>query len=119
MISRLCNLAFGTKHPTTRDEGKTHTMPHIVPSHTASPRTTPGPSNVVPQDTGHAQAQLIAVHFHGAMTHAEAVPKHIDHAQTRKTEDRHPTLRQPLPNKRIQATGNKLRSCLAPLIPRA
>jgi hypothetical protein len=26
---------------------------------------------------------------------------------------------QTTPNKRIQATGNKLRSCLAPLIPRA
>jgi len=42
---------------TTRDEGQTHTMLHVVLSHTVSPRTNPGPRNAVPQDTGRIQAQ--------------------------------------------------------------
>ena len=40
---------------TTRDEGQTHTMQHVVLSHTVSPWTNPGPRNPVPQDTGRAQ----------------------------------------------------------------
>jgi hypothetical protein len=47
--------ALGTKHTTTQDEGKTHTMRHVVLSHTVSPRTSPGPRNTVPQDTGCAE----------------------------------------------------------------
>lgn len=43
-------LTLGSKHSTTSNEGKTHTMPPVVPSHTASPRTSPGPRNTVPQE---------------------------------------------------------------------
>jgi len=46
---------LGSKHQTIKDEGKTHTMPHVVSSPTAFPRTSPGPRNTVPQDTGRAQ----------------------------------------------------------------
>jgi len=37
----------------------------------------------------------------------------------RTTEARRPAPRHPRPNKRVQATANKLRSCLAPLVRRA
>ncbi len=42
---------------TTRDEGQTHPMLHVVLNHTVSPRTNPGPRNAMPQDTGRLQAQ--------------------------------------------------------------
>ena len=192
-------------------------MPHVVLSHTASPRTSPGPRNAVPQDTGrlheHSRyAQPIAgvpaprrcstsrrysgtqsVFRHTVGTPARSlsvlrpivgapahlsVPtaycrcsqpivgkrfgqavrtahcreeiqvsgthsllsvlrpmvspqahcrdsgslsmlRHIVGAHTEKTEDRRPAPRYTLPNKGVQATANKLRSCVAPLVRRA
>jgi len=47
--------ALGTKHTTTKSQGKTHTMLHVVLRRTVSPRTSPGPRNTVPQDTDRAQ----------------------------------------------------------------
>jgi hypothetical protein len=52
-------------------------------------------------------------------THAEAVPTPTGGVQTAQTEDQRPARRSPRPNKGVQATANKLRSCVAPLVGRA
>jgi hypothetical protein len=49
---------------------------------------------------------------HGRCSCPSSVPR-------QKTEDRRPAPRSTRPNKGVQATANKLRSCLAPLVRRA
>jgi hypothetical protein len=51
-------LTLSVQHQTSnqKDQGKTNTMPHVIPSYTASPRTSPCPRNTVPQDTGRTHA---------------------------------------------------------------
>jgi hypothetical protein len=62
-------------------------MPHVVPRHTASPRTSPGPRNPVPQDTGRAQEHhrdsqpMVGAPAHGRCSGAWSVLKPIASAK--------------------------------------
>ena len=68
-------MALGTHMKTTRDEEKTHPMPHGVRRHPVSPWSSPGPRKTVPQDTGHApQPHRSLKPIVGAPAHDRDVP---------------------------------------------